>query len=65
MTHLSGNLLTDGSSMTYRDFPAVAQPSQPPQKKWLWQKRWPVIAWFGGIATGALWVYSGMPMICH
>lgn len=23
------------------------------------------VAWFGGAAAVALWIYSGMPMICH
>jgi hypothetical protein len=32
----------------------------------LWrERRWKAIAWLGGIAAGAFWVYSGMPMICH
>jgi hypothetical protein len=66
MTPLSGNLLTDGSSKTDRDFHAGTQPKQPLPLKWLWQEgRGPVIAWFSGIAVGALWIYSGMPMICH
>jgi hypothetical protein len=34
--------------------------------RWFWQEgRWQAIAWFCGIAIGALWVYSGLPMICH
>jgi hypothetical protein len=28
-------------------------------------RRWRAAAWIGGIAVGALWIYSGMPMICH
>jgi len=27
--------------------------------------RWQPLAWICGMVVGALWVYSGMPMICH
>jgi len=34
--------------------------------RWFWQEgRWQPVAWFCGIAVGAFWVYSGMPLICH
>jgi hypothetical protein len=33
---------------------------------WFAQERhWKPIVWIGGIAAGAFWLYSGMPMICH
>jgi hypothetical protein len=64
MTHLSGNSLTNGGSIAYRH--AAAQRKQPRISRWLRQeRRWPIIAWFSGIAAAALWIYSGMPMICH
>lgn len=43
-----------------------AAPKQLRLAEWLWREgRWPVVAWLGGIATAALWIYAGMPMICH
>jgi hypothetical protein len=43
------------------------QPSQPSLLSQLWQEtRWSTaIGWFSGMAAGAFWIYSGMPMICH
>jgi hypothetical protein len=38
----------------------------PNQDVVLWREgHWPAVAWLGGIAAGAFWIYSGMPMICH
>jgi hypothetical protein len=32
----------------------------------LWQdRRWRTAVWLVGTVAGAVWVYSGMPMICH
>jgi hypothetical protein len=62
--NLSGSLPTDAGSITTGD--AVAQQKQSRLARWLEQEgHWPVVAWFCGIATGAVWIYSGMPMICH
>jgi hypothetical protein len=34
--------------------------------RWFWHEgHWQAFAWIGGIAAGAFWIYSGMPMICH
>lgn len=64
MTLLSGDLPTDDGSMTRGALLAVTKPKQ--LLKWLRKEgRWPVVAYFSGIAAGALWIYSGMPMICH
>jgi hypothetical protein len=31
-----------------------------------WQEGyWQGVAWFVGITAGAVWIYSGLPMICH
>jgi len=66
MTHLSTSLTTDQNPTARRDIHAVIQPSQPSLLLSLWREgRWPAAAWLGGIAAGAFWIYSGMPMICH
>jgi hypothetical protein len=66
MTPLSGNLPTDDGSMTSLSFHSVAKLEQARVLTWLWKEgRWSVIAWIIGFAASALWIYSGMPMICH
>jgi len=64
MNGTSGNLSTDNDSMIHVH---AANPlSQPPLLSSLWQERYRmVLGWFTGISAGAVWVYSGMPMICH
>jgi hypothetical protein len=60
----SGNLSAGDDSMTHVH--ATNQLPQPPLLKSLWQERYRmVLGWLTGITAGALWVYSGMPMICH
>jgi hypothetical protein len=65
MTQLSGSLLTDDGSKTTGDLHLVAQPGPSRLATWWQVGAWPVVAWFCGIAAGVLWIYSGMPMICH
>jgi len=66
MTGSSGNILADDDSMTCRNVRATTQASPPPLLRSLWQERYRmVLGWLTGISAGALWVYSGMPMICH
>jgi hypothetical protein len=66
MTRVSSSLATDGNPTACRDAHAVIPPSQPALLRWLSREgHWPAVAWLGGIAVGALWIYSGMPMICH
>jgi hypothetical protein len=66
MNGSSGNLLAGDDSMTYRNVDASTRASQPPLLRTLWQEKYRlVLAWFIGISAGAVWVYSGMPMICH
>jgi hypothetical protein len=66
MNGSSGNLSAGNDSMIYRNVDASTQASQPPLLRTLWQERYRmVLGWFTGISAGALWVYSGMPMICH
>jgi hypothetical protein len=66
MTGSSGNLSTDNGSMIYRNVHVTTERSQPLLLMSLWQERYRlVLAWFIGISAGAVWVYSGMPMICH
>ena len=62
MKHSTDNSQVDGSQMAQ----AVIQPSQPFLLKRLWQDRRVRRALLlCAIATVALWVYLGMPMICH
>jgi hypothetical protein len=54
MADVSGSVPPGGSPVARRDL------------NWFWREgRWPAAAWLGGIAAGAFWIYSGMPMICH
>jgi hypothetical protein len=66
MTHASISLARNVNPTACPDAHAVIQPSQPSLLRLLWKEgRWPAVAWFGGITVGAVWIYSGMPMICH
>ncbi len=51
--------------MTSRKLHAVVKPPHPRFLSWVWQERWLVTAWFGGIPASVYWIYSGMPMICR
>jgi hypothetical protein len=78
MTYVFGSLPTGGSSTDRQNLHTVIQPTQPSLLKQWWQeqpfllRQWwkelswaAALGWCAGMVAGGVWIYSGMPMICH
>jgi hypothetical protein len=78
MTYVFDGLPTGSSSTDCRNLHTAIQPTQPSLLKQWWQEQpfllrqwWKELSWaaafgwFAGMAIGGVWIYSGMPMICH
>ncbi|KRB53370.1 hypothetical protein ASE04_29640 [Rhizobium sp. Root708] len=60
MTDISSSVATDDC------VELVPGLSEPALLRLLWREsRWPALALVGGFAVWAVWIYSGLPMICH